>query len=774
MRKVMTVAMMLLVSLSLALLLSCVNTPTGPSKARMYLLDSSKDEIDVVVNKTLSFKAIIELEDDYFNTANVKEKQSIKDWFVLSDFGASDDSVDYSAKVYSLESTEKSTTSAGRKYNKLVANINLKTSVASESGKINVQIPRTSLSRNAYTKSNKDINVDGAIKVRSSYKEKASLSVSPSVVSLGQDAKEIRVVISIKNGTFVALKAGNLEELENAISVTGSKTFADYFSSDFRVEQISGSQNSFSLIIDTKKEGALPTIAETAVTVKINQGAMAANPDTEKILTELSTTFKFKCDGGSKPTPDPEPDKPTPSAENTASMCLVKALDDLSEDKNGILGKVNEGVSKYIKIDLGAKSGAFNERVVYNEKDVYSWFSQQDFESTNFKAIISKVIKTKKDGKDVATGVVINLKFTPRTSTNKPVSLKVVIPTYDNEKGVSIRDGINEKLGVTGDIKITIQGGASPSPIPTEPITRGDEKEIALYMVKSYSPYDSTIEYDSKAAVPVLKKGVYNDVYFAIELKDGMKFNSNYLASNQRGNFTGFVSGISKDDFDYSVYLIGPRGWYSDAKDPVVVACLHIMPKETAFEGMVVNPTIVLKPQNLYDCKTMILDGSGREVSHDIEVKDKLNMVVEEGNNAGIFFTINRIATSNFREWHDPWTIKLSKVKLKDPKVNLSKYITLKGFAIGRDNKDTDAFIYSFNKNGTGFDYVYDSTTNEIKLKKKYPGPYPCIDLYNDINFTNGFLITIDPSILVVEDGAKLVKNSDILYYCGSYRKWLG
>lgn len=45
MRKVMTVAAMLLVSLSLALLVSCPDGGSATnSKARMYLLDTAKDE----------------------------------------------------------------------------------------------------------------------------------------------------------------------------------------------------------------------------------------------------------------------------------------------------------------------------------------------------------------------------------------------------------------------------------------------------------------------------------------------------------------------------------------------------------------------------------------------------------------------------------------------------------------------------------------------------------------------------------------------------------
>ena len=115
----------------------------------------------------------------------------------------------------------------------------------------------------------------------------------------------------------------------------------------------------------------------------------------------------------------------------------------------------------------------------------------------------------------------------------------------------------------------------------------------------------------------------------------------------------------------------------------------------------------------------------------------------------------------------------MTKMHLKDPNVDLSKYITLKGFAIGRDNPWADHFIKIFNEDNMGFRYVYDSLKNEIRMYKKYPSPgLPCVSFYNDINFTDGFTVTIDPSILEIENGATLVKNSDILYYCGMHTRW--
>lgn len=348
-----------------------------------------------MVNKESSFKVVIELENDYFNTANVKENQSVKDWFKLTDFG-NDEKYEFTAKVHSLESTDKSTASTGRKYNKLIVNFNLKTFVSSAAGKINVEIPRTGLVRNSYTKSNKDIAVDGTIKVNSSYKERVSLDVSPSSVVLKADAKALSVNVSIKNGTFAALNKGNIEDLRNAVSVTGSASLTNNFvTNDLVIEAVSGSQTSFVLTMNTKKAGNLPTIAKTSVTVKVAKSAMQPNAGIESLSGDLTATFVFECNGGGTPTPGPEPKPeptPTPSVENKASVRLAKSLTDLSEDTDGILGKVNEGVSKYIKIELGENSGTFNSKVLNVGSDVTTWFATQDFDASGAKATVANHI----------------------------------------------------------------------------------------------------------------------------------------------------------------------------------------------------------------------------------------------------------------------------------------------------------------------------------------------------------------------------------------------
>ena len=714
MKKVMTVAMMLLVSLSLALLVSCPDGGSATnSKARMYLLDTAKDELDVVVNKESSFKVVIELENDHFNTANVKENQSVKDWFKLTDFG-NDEKYEFTAKVHSLESTDKSTASTGRKYNKLIVNFNLKTFVSSAAGKINVEIPRTGLVRNAYTKSNKDIAVEGTIKVNSSYKERVSLAVLPSPVVLKADAKALSVKVSIKNGTFAALNKGNIEDLRNAVSVSGSASLTNNFViNDLVVEPVAGSQTSFILTMNTKKAGNLPTIAKTSVTVKVAKSAMQPNAGIESLTGDLTATFVFECNGGGTPTPGPEPKPdptPTPSVENKASVKLAKSLTDLSEDTDGILGKVNEGVSKYIKIELGENSGTFNSKVLNVGRDVTAWFALQDFDTSGAKVTVSRHITSTKDSKEVITGLVLNYRFIPRTATTNPVSLKVSIPVYDNESNEQIRTGITEKLVLTCDIKVGIEKNSNPDPKPTpidpEPITPGDESEVAIRLINGYtidSRGNVKIDY-SNTKMPILYSGVYNDVFFALELKNGNYFNSPSLELTERGNVTEWFSDIPTVKYDYSAYISACPDTRRDKDSKVLILCLHILPKELAKDGEMLTPSITVKPKDTKNSNPYvrqfytILKGEDDYVKEPIVVQDKLHMQVKRDNYAGVYFENNHNWSTSCGNNPGAWRLKLVNLKLKDPKIDISKFATIKGFAPNGQNSQADEKLEQLTK----------------------------------------------------------------------------
>lgn len=377
----------------------------------------------------------------------------------------------------------------------------------------------------------------------------------------------------------------------------------------------------------------------------------------------------------------------------------------------------------------------------------------------------------------------VNYKFIPRTATANPVSLKVSIPVYDNESNEQIRTGITEKLVLTCDIKVGIEKNSNPDPKPTpvdpEPITPGDESEVAIRLINGYtidSRGNVKIDY-SNAKMPILHSGIYNDVFFALELKNGNYFNSPSLELTERGNVTEWFSDIPTVKYDYSAYISACPGTRRDKDSKVLILCLHILPKELAKDGEMLTPSITVKPKDTKNSNPYvkqfytILKGEDDYVKDPIVVQDKLHMQVKRDNYAGVYFENNHNWSTSCGNNPGAWRLKLVNLKLKDPKMDISKFATIKGFAPNGRNSQADEKLEQMYKKYLKFTYTYLERENIIEVRRK---PVQATDpSYKDWTYADGLIVEFDKSIFEQTPYTEFIKSSDAFYYCADMLRLL-
>lgn len=300
MRKVMTVAMMLLVSLSL--IVSCPKPKDTNFSARVTLYDSAAERKDIEVNRVERFKVVIELIGNTFNTANVKKGSDVTSWFVLNHLGEGESSPEFKAIVTSLEQRTPGGKDINKEYDKVVAELSLKTLISTSNGEISVKIPKTGYDKNSWTKSNIELKADGTIHILSSYKNKVSVSVEPKELVVKPDAKDVSVVVTLKDGTFTALKKGDRSSLLDALKITRGKVIDDTFNID--IKAINGRVEAFKVVLEKKSIENIPKIARSSIKISISKDAITPNGAIEKPTSDLECVFSFECNEGGTLTPE--------------------------------------------------------------------------------------------------------------------------------------------------------------------------------------------------------------------------------------------------------------------------------------------------------------------------------------------------------------------------------------------------------------------------------------------------------------------------------------
>lgn len=168
MKKVMTVAMMLLVSLSF--IVSCGNDAVIEKINPHIYVENGGSSVEIKKGSKSEVCVVVELPSGYFSST-IRKGDSVKEWFNVSDDRSVEDTIEIvSANVVKIERTTKvsglSEGSTSAKNNRIVVSLKINGKIATEYGVIEVILPKGVIETNGGTrKSLSPINGDTKISV---------------------------------------------------------------------------------------------------------------------------------------------------------------------------------------------------------------------------------------------------------------------------------------------------------------------------------------------------------------------------------------------------------------------------------------------------------------------------------------------------------------------------------------------------------------------------------------------------------------------------------